>query len=83
MSVTALTLKIISPEGTLFFGVVSTVKLPGVMGTFTVLPQHAPIISVLDKGVVVYEVQGETKEQPVQSGFVEVINNEVTVCVEI
>lgn len=83
MSVTALSLHIISPEGTLFSGDVTEVKLPGVMGTFAVLPKHAPIISALTKGDVIFVTSGETKIQPVLGGFVEVVNDKVTVCVEL
>ena len=38
-------LEIFSPEKEIFSGEVEHVTLPGTMGSFTILPLHAPIIS--------------------------------------
>ena len=75
-------LDIISPEKILFSGDVSSVTLPGMMGRFTVLEDHAPIISSLGEGTIAYTINGEETSLPVKSGFVEVKRNVVTVCVE-
>lgn len=40
----ALQLNIVSPEKELFNGEVSQVTLPGLLGQFTILPNHAPIV---------------------------------------
>jgi F-type H+-transporting ATPase subunit epsilon len=45
-------LEIVSPEATLFKGEVTSVSLPGVNGSFQVLNNHAPIVSILKKGTV-------------------------------
>lgn len=45
-----MTLKIISAESVLFEGEVSSVTLPGQMGAFTVLRNHASLISTLVAG---------------------------------
>ena len=45
-----LQLTIVSPEKELFQGEVNQITLPGVMGSFTILPQHAPIVSSLTRG---------------------------------
>lgn len=45
-------LEIVSPEATLFTGEVEAVTVPGVLGEFQILNNHAPIISLLDKGMV-------------------------------
>lgn len=81
-------LEILSPEKTLFKGNVEQVTLPGQKGRFMVLKDHAPIISTLVAGTVVYLPEGESKtsgEQTVSviSGFVEVKNNVISVCVEV
>ena len=45
---------------------------------------HAPIISSLEKGKVVYDLpSGEKKELSIIGGFVEVQKNVVSVCVEL
>ena len=74
-----LKLKIVSPERVEFEGEVESVKVPGMMGNFEILTNHAPIISSLQKGVVEYD----GKQLPVTGGFVSVQKNEVSVCVEI
>ncbi|MFN3752970.1 F0F1 ATP synthase subunit epsilon [Flavobacterium sp.] len=45
-------LEIVSPEATLFKGEVTSVSLPGVNGSFQVLNNHAPIVSILKEGTV-------------------------------
>lgn len=75
-------LDIISPEKILFRGDVEMVTLPGVMGSFTILQNHAPIVSVLTKGIIAYGSHNKKIEIPIESGFVESTNNTITVCVE-
>jgi F-type H+-transporting ATPase subunit epsilon len=76
-------LKIVSPVKTYFSGEVTLITLPGVSGTFTLLENHAPLISVLGEGAIVYK-QTATNDQIIKiaGGFAEVNNNQVTVCVE-
>ena len=50
-----LQLKIVSPEKVEYDGVVENVLVPGTMGQFEILTNHAPIISSLGVGDVVYE----------------------------
>jgi F-type H+-transporting ATPase subunit epsilon len=45
-------LEIVSPEATLFSGEVTSVTVPGVDGSFQILNNHAPIVSILQKGIV-------------------------------
>ncbi|VBB46031.1 ATPase, F1 complex, delta/epsilon subunit [uncultured Paludibacter sp.] len=75
-------LEIITPEQIYFSGEVSLVTLPGAKGSFTVLDHHAPIISFLNKGKLVYETGGQTKELNISGGFMEMSHNNVTVAVE-
>ena len=74
---------IATPEGIVFEGSVESAKFPGASGAFMVLPRHAPLISALAAGKVVYTSEKGTKELPVQGGFVEVKNNVISVCIEI
>lgn len=77
-----LTLKIISPEKVIFQGPVEMVKVPGVMGEFEILNNHAPIISALQRGSVEYETSEGRTGLEVIGGFVEVLKNEVSLCIE-
>ena len=77
-------LEILTPEKKLFSGDVYGVQLPGVSGLFEVMEKHAPLVSALKAGKV--KVLKDNKNHlayfTIQSGFVEVIHNKVTVLVE-
>ncbi len=75
-------LEILTPEKSLFSGEVVSVKLPGTAGVFEVLDHHAPLISTLDAGNIrVRPKSGEDQNFTIDAGFVEVLNNVVTVMV--
>lgn len=74
-------LTIIAPDKTLFEGEVRLVKLPGAMGQFTVLERHAPLVSTLTEGEILYKRGDEEESVAVKGGVVEVRDNQVTVCV--
>ena len=71
---------VVSPESTLFDGIVT---LPGELGSFSVLYDHAPLISSLIKGEIKYTEDELEKSIGISSGFVEVRDNIVSACVEI
>ncbi|MDE5676623.1 MAG: ATP synthase F1 subunit epsilon [Phocaeicola sp.] len=74
---------VVSPESTLFDGKAEIVTLPGKQGSFTVLYDHAPLISSLVKGKIRYVDDEQEHTIGISSGFVEVRDNIVSVCVEI
>ena len=77
-----MTLTIISSHSVLFSGEAESVTLPGVKGSFTVLNNHAPLISVLTPGKVSCRMQdGSTEEIEVKGGLVDVADNKIAVCV--
>lgn len=78
-----MTLSIVSPEKTLFDGDVKSVLVPGTQGLFEVLENHAPIISSLGTGDIVYETSDGKESLTIKSGFVEVTKNRVVICVEL
>lgn len=75
-------LHILSPEGTLVQAEVSLVTLPGAVSAFTVLKDHAPLITALVQGEIRYMEDGTEKRLPIREGFVEVRDNTVSCCVE-
>lgn len=79
----SLNLKIVSPEKVAFDGAVERVVVPGTSGEFEILTDHAPIISTLEKGKLVYQDSEGRHEQMVNGGFVEVQKNNVNICVEL
>ena len=72
-------LEIVSPDGILFEGETESVSFPGVAGSFDILPHHAPLIAA---GTIRFEANGKRQEQTIQSGFVEVKDDILSVCVE-
>lgn len=76
-------LSIIAPSGVVCQTEVDSVSLPGELGMFTVLKNHAPLISSLTKGEVVYVGNGEEHRLNVLGGFARVYDNEIEVAVEI
>ena len=78
----SLKLKIVSPERVEFNGEAEVVKVPGLMGMFEILSNHAPIISALQQGIVEFETNEGRKELSITGGFVEVQKNDVNSCVE-
>ena len=79
-----MTLEILTPERKLFSGEVYGVQMPGISGLFEVLDRHAPLVSALKAGrvKVLRDKQHHTSSYEIQGGFVEVLNNRVTVLVE-
>lgn len=75
-------LTILSPEREIFSGAVQSVKVPGADGSFEMLENHAPIVSSLTKGEVrIIKANGEKQTFAVNGGFVEMLNNEVSLLV--
>ncbi|MFI5155843.1 MAG: ATP synthase F1 subunit epsilon [Chitinophagales bacterium] len=77
-------LEILTPDKKIFSDDVYGVQLPGISGLFEVLNHHASIISALKAGriKVLKDKNNHLAYFDIQSGFVEVIANNVTVLVE-
>lgn len=68
-----LTVKVITPERTVFAGEADYVSVPGVEGVLGVLPRHTPLFSLIDRGeVVVKNGAQDSLHLAVERGFVEV-----------
>ena len=78
-----LKLKIVTPEKVVYDGNADNVTVPGTLGSFEILTDHAPIVSSLEPGNVKYSLSGKSQEISILGGFVEVRRNEVDVCVDI
>ena len=76
-------IEILTPEKKLYTGDVYGVQLPGITCLFEILEKHAPLISALGKGnVKILKDKNSFENFSIESGFVEVLNNKVTVLVE-
>ncbi len=75
-------LEIISAHEVTFSGEVTSVTMPGQLGSFTVLRNHAPLISVLTKGAIKYtDSANATHEFEIAGGLADVNDNNISVCV--
>lgn len=78
-------LEILTPERRLYTGEVYGVQLPGIDGSFEILDKHAPLVSALTSGNIklLMDRSGTNVTYfQVAGGFIEVLNNKVTVLVE-
>ena len=75
-----MTLKILSAEQIEFEGTIESVTLPGVMGSFQVLKNHAALIAALMAGKMSYVADGQTVEREIHGGVADVKDNVVSVC---
>lgn len=74
-------LEIISTNEIVFSGEVDSVTLPGVAGKFTVLKNHASLISVLKPGEVKYSAGGLETRVEIKGGIADIDLNKISVCV--
>lgn len=72
-------LEIVSPARMVFQGEVKSVTIPGTLGSFQVLQNHAPLISTFIVGRVKVEKDSETIEYSTSGGVFEVKNNKAIV----
>ena len=77
-----LTVSVISPERVLFEGQATSVVAPAFDGELGVLTGHAPLMTVLGKGVLRLEGAGPASRFQVEGGFLQVVDNLVRVVTE-
>ena len=76
-------LSIISAESKVFEGKVENILVPGMVGDFLVLSNHAPCISSIRPGFLEFSEGTSDKQRYfVSGGIIEVINNNVSVLVD-
>ncbi len=78
-----LQLEIVTPEARVFSDEVDSVLLPGVEGELGVLPQHAPLVTLLKPGELHYTKGGKVAEYCVGAGLVEITGTAVRVLTDI
>lgn len=75
-------ISIVSPEKSIFDGDVKIVTLPGTIGSFSILPGHAPIVSSLQAGTLSYTTtDGEEHAMEIRGGFIEMSDGTVSACI--
>ena len=76
----AFNLSIVSPEKTIYDAKAVSLVAPCALGYLGVLADHAPLAATLEKGkIIIREETGNTVTlESLGSGFLEVLNNNVT-----
>jgi F-type H+-transporting ATPase subunit epsilon len=74
--------ELVSPEKLQFSGAVESVVAPGADGQFTVLKDHAPLMTTLRPGVIVIAGAGKTEKLFVRGGFADVGASGFTILAE-
>ncbi len=77
----SLTLKVITPDKTVWNDRVEEIVLPSTTGQLGILSGHAPLLSALDIGVMRIRPGKDWQSIALMGGFAEVENNEVKVLV--
>jgi F-type H+-transporting ATPase subunit epsilon len=70
-------LEILTPEKKVFEGDVTIATFPGADGSFQIMDNHAPLISLLKEGAVEYKSKEGAKNVTITGGVVEVLNNKI------
>jgi F-type H+-transporting ATPase subunit epsilon len=78
-----LTVSVISPEALLFEGTTDEVQAPAFDGMLGILTGHAPMMTLLGKGVLrIGSGGGDVRQFNVEGGFLQVVDNQVRVVTE-
>ncbi len=71
--------EIVSQDRIVYQGDADMVVLPGIDGVMGILPNHSPVLTALQYGVITVRLKGEEYYFTVAGGFVEVQPDQVTV----
>lgn len=72
--------ELISPERVVFAGEVKSLVLPGAEGDMTILPGHAPLVTMLRPGMIfATDAEGKPRRAFAMRGLVEVTPAKVTI----
>jgi len=72
-------LEIISPSKTVFQGQVSSITVPGSVGNFQILKNHAPLVSTLEIGELNIKIDEKFQYFAISGGTIEINNNKVLI----
>jgi F-type H+-transporting ATPase subunit epsilon len=74
------TLRIVTHQEKVFDGQVESMVAPGIVGYLGVLGHHAPLLTMLTKGLVTVRDQNEKMHQfQIEGGILEVSHNQATI----
>ena len=76
-------LEILTPENKLFDNEIKQIEVPGTLGRFQMLNDHAPIVSTLVKGIIkITKSSGDEENIEIESGVIECHKNKIKILAE-
>jgi F-type H+-transporting ATPase subunit epsilon len=76
-------IEIVTPDTTIFSGEITLAQFPGLDGSFEIMNNHAPLITVLKKGKIkLIDKLNQPQFFEVNGGVVEVLKNKILVLAE-
>ena len=75
-------LAVVTPSSRVFSGEVSQISLAGVQGQMCILANHAPLLALLQPGLIVFKEDNDEQMLAAAGGFVQVQDNNVSVLVD-
>ena len=78
-----LSLEVVTPHRTVLIEDVDSVTLPGIEGELGILPEHIPLLTTLDTGIMSYTSNGNKQVVAVHWGYAQVEGNSVRVLAEL
>ncbi|MCQ2749616.1 MAG: F0F1 ATP synthase subunit epsilon [Clostridia bacterium] len=79
MSDKKLKLNIVTPNRSFYDGDASAVIVKTIDGEVGILPNHQPLVSVLDIGMIDIKNDSDIKSATINMGFIQVVDNEVSI----
>jgi len=78
-----MTIRIVTPDKTVFEGTINRLRMYGLIENFTLLPRHAPLVEILNAGELeLHNVGGEEIYIGINGGILEVSDNHVNILAE-
>ena len=77
-----LTLEVLTPRQRVLAIETPWVTLPGTLGELGILPEHIPLVTTVDSGILQYEQNGQRKRAAVHYGYAQVQGDHVTLLSE-
>ncbi|TYP99637.1 F-type H+-transporting ATPase subunit epsilon [Tenacibaculum adriaticum] len=67
-------LEIVTPEAVLFSSEVTSVAVPGINGEFQMLSNHAPVVSLLNAGIIKIEASKVSIDEKFEDRFTKTVD---------
>jgi F-type H+-transporting ATPase subunit epsilon len=75
----ALKLEIVTAERAVYADEVNVIIAPGIIGQLAILPNHAPLMTMLEPGELCVRKNGEETYIAISGGYLEVLQNKVVI----